>query len=1126
MSGNNDKNNPSSRATVFRVLRQISYTKLFKKYTSGNFSYHKILANNLVFNDTCRIVARFKDYLIFDDNTEFLRRFYTNEESYPRLERILTFYETYSKIFPNYMILKESKYLYRNIRKKQKMIDAVNEIKREEEENRKKIKQNNGKINKDLNELFTKTVKEEIKTFQENTTFDKFKNPFDSDNDEENESSISISVMNRKMFFENLDNKLNMGTINAKEIENQRNNSNSIIHESFVANETNHSISGILNVLNDNKIYINDLPKLLDMGGYSKNMQKYKKNQKNNQKNPVKPFKKNSPEKKIIKNNNNQLISSNNKYNKKNGKKYEISSKQNTSNKNTQNSHTNLANKNANSNVKGHHYLSSTGFKKVSLPQTNSGTVFVNNTEKNLNDINQYQNIIIPKGNTVININNNYFEQVASSSLQSGYYTNQNLKINDINNNNNNIINNNSVYKKSNTNTKSSLDKKSIQQKSFKKKSEQTNKNNNNNSNTNKNHHKQISEDLVYQKNSLNQKDKYIVSKKEIDEKKIKERALKFASLSPQPTINMDMPPPENPQVEKANNKQKNNYFTENNDPNLITGNTKENEEDEEDNKEREKLFFHIRDLIENRKKDDNNIKLENESNPLLLSKKKVIDNTLYYSNFSKYRTISNFASDNQKTLQKSDNEIKSEEKCLSNKNIKYMTNDNLKSINKNKLIDKENLNNDNKNNNNNNDNSNKKNVQTNQKQKSNNKLGFKHLPVKEKKNKTKGFLKKNNINNNNYNTSSKLIKEKNKNLFRKTNNNFKYNKKLFNNQHIKSQQINGIKTAKKNKLLNHRNNQDMKTNNSEIDYPLDKGGATLSHSILYRSPNSKLANLLMSQKKEDANSDNNTTTKIYHKGKIKNMKYKKDDLNLEKGNSSFNNNYSDNINKNNFTENSNTIIASNINTNANTNNNMNNTHKSLMRTHNINNSDLRNKYKSFLLKKTKQQSCEIDNQSVIQQKLNQELLERMNLIKQNNNNNFYQKYKENKVKLGGIRSYIGNNLGSFENLSNSNIITNMQNYPRNTTHADSSLYQTPSTENKKLGLYKKAIRQKPKLVKTAQKLGMKKGKNYETPSTIKVNRSKFLEKVKDKFFENNNTTNNKNMMISNFNSCLSHTNI
>ena len=1112
-----DKNSPSSRATVFRVLRQMTYTKLFKKYTSGNFSYHKILANNLIFNDTCRIVARFKDYLIFDDNTEFLRRFYTNEESFPRLERILTFYETYSKIFPNYMILKESKYLYRNIRKKQKMIDAVNEIKREEEENRKKMKQNNEKINKDLNELFTKTVKEEIKTFQENTTFDKFKNPFDSDNDEENENSISISVMNRKMFFENLDSKLSTGTINSNEIASKRNNSNSI-HESFVANETNHSISGILNVLNDNKIYINDLPRLLDTNNYSKNLQNNKKNQKT----PAKPVKK-SPEKKIMKNKNNQLTSSNNKlnkqYNKKSGKKYEISSKQ-TNNKNIQNSHSNLPNKNGNN----HHYLSSTGFKKVSIPSTTSGTVFVSNTEKKLNDINQYQNIIIPKGNTVININNNYFEQVSSSSLPKSYYTNQNLKMKD---NNNNIINNN-IYKKSNTNTNT---KTNLEQKSFKKnnnnKEEQikkTNHNTNMNDSIRKRHHKQISEDLVYQKNADNKNNKS-ETKKVKDEKEKRDLDLKYGSFSPQPTINMDTHP------ETTKNKQKSKYFTENNDPNLITGNTKENEDDEEDNKEREKLFFHIRDLIENRKKENNNL-LESESNPILLSKKKRIknadiENALYYSNFSKYKTISNFASENPTLLPKPENENQCEEKYSSNKYITSLTNDNLSSKNKIKALEKENLNNENKNNNKENSNS-KINGQINQKQKSNTKLGFKKLATKEKKNKTKGFLKKNSMtSNSNYNTSSKILKDKNKKLFRKTNNNFKYNKKLFNNQNITSQKSNQFRNTKNNKLLNQRNNQDNKINNSEIEYPLDKGGATLSHSILYRSPNSKLAQLLMSQKKEDGFSENNTMTKIYHKGKIKNMKYTKDYFNLDsvnqKANSSYNNGGNENTNKKNLTEHNNTIITSN---NNKTNTNNNTAHKSLMRTHNINNSDLRNKYKSFLLKKNKQQSCEIDNQSVVQQKMNEELLERMNLIKKNNNNNFYQKYKENKIKLGGgIKSYIGNNICSFDNLSNSNIISSTQNYARNNPYVDSSLYQTPSTENKRLGLYKKVIRQKPKLGKTEHKLGSKKGKYYEAPSTIKVNRSKFLEKVKDKFFDNNNTNTNK-AMINNFNSCLSHTNI
>ena len=134
------KTKKNSQDTIFKVLRQISYTKLFKKYSSGNYSYNKISINNLLFKENCLIVARFKDFLILDDNTEFFRRYYPDADIKPKLMKILNFYEKYSKVFPNYLILKENEYLYRNIRRKQKMIDAVNEIKMEEKENRRKLK--------------------------------------------------------------------------------------------------------------------------------------------------------------------------------------------------------------------------------------------------------------------------------------------------------------------------------------------------------------------------------------------------------------------------------------------------------------------------------------------------------------------------------------------------------------------------------------------------------------------------------------------------------------------------------------------------------------------------------------------------------------------------------------------------------------------------------------------------------------------------------------------------------------------------------------------------------------------------------------------------------------------------
>ena len=261
---NQPKQKKSSKEAIFTVLRQISYTKLFKKYSSGDYSFNKISINNLVFNENCLVVARFKDFLIYDDDTELIRRFYPAKEGKPRLTKILNFYEKYSKIFPNYLVIKENKYLYRNIRKKQKMIDAFNEIKREEKENRKKLKiKENGKKN-DLNELFTKKIKNEIKAYQNNISFKKYKNSFDSDKN--NDDTL---VMNQ-----------NSISIYYKQFKDDEKENNNI--DSFITNQTNGSISNIVNMLNDNKIYTKDLPNILSENTKKAPINKNKKIKKGN----------------------------------------------------------------------------------------------------------------------------------------------------------------------------------------------------------------------------------------------------------------------------------------------------------------------------------------------------------------------------------------------------------------------------------------------------------------------------------------------------------------------------------------------------------------------------------------------------------------------------------------------------------------------------------------------------------------------------------------------------------------------------------------------------------------------------------------------------------------------------
>lgn len=87
-------------------------------------AYNVRQINDIVYNEKANIVANFKDFLIFDDCSEFLKRYYKSKEIDERLPKLYDYYENYSKIFPNYIILPEAKYIYKNIQKKQRLIDT------------------------------------------------------------------------------------------------------------------------------------------------------------------------------------------------------------------------------------------------------------------------------------------------------------------------------------------------------------------------------------------------------------------------------------------------------------------------------------------------------------------------------------------------------------------------------------------------------------------------------------------------------------------------------------------------------------------------------------------------------------------------------------------------------------------------------------------------------------------------------------------------------------------------------------------------------------------------------------------------------------------------------------------
>ena len=119
------------------------YDFFFTKYQTNELLYYHNIIDNIIFNDRTHLVSIFKDYLILDDNYEFLRRFYTKEESQPRLKKTCMYYDLHEKIYPNYSPLPESNLIYHNIIRKQSLHDVKKEKKRKNEKEDKNLNKDN-----------------------------------------------------------------------------------------------------------------------------------------------------------------------------------------------------------------------------------------------------------------------------------------------------------------------------------------------------------------------------------------------------------------------------------------------------------------------------------------------------------------------------------------------------------------------------------------------------------------------------------------------------------------------------------------------------------------------------------------------------------------------------------------------------------------------------------------------------------------------------------------------------------------------------------------------------------------------------------------------------------------------
>ena len=133
------------------IEKQIN-EKLISKYNSNPVIYNTIIVNRIMRNISCHIVAIFKEYLIYGEIYDFLTKYNNKRKSLYLLKEIIKYYIDNNIIYPNYMVLPEGDYIFKNIQQKQRIIDT------QEENLRNKNNKDKDKINDEDNILTSKVM--------------------------------------------------------------------------------------------------------------------------------------------------------------------------------------------------------------------------------------------------------------------------------------------------------------------------------------------------------------------------------------------------------------------------------------------------------------------------------------------------------------------------------------------------------------------------------------------------------------------------------------------------------------------------------------------------------------------------------------------------------------------------------------------------------------------------------------------------------------------------------------------------------------------------------------------------------------------------------------------------------
>ena len=81
------KENSNNNKVKIKTIKKKVHQTLTKKYEILFNKYNSNIIDNIIYNERSHIVALFKDRLILDDNGEFLKRYYNNDESFKKSKK-------------------------------------------------------------------------------------------------------------------------------------------------------------------------------------------------------------------------------------------------------------------------------------------------------------------------------------------------------------------------------------------------------------------------------------------------------------------------------------------------------------------------------------------------------------------------------------------------------------------------------------------------------------------------------------------------------------------------------------------------------------------------------------------------------------------------------------------------------------------------------------------------------------------------------------------------------------------------------------------------------------------------------------------------------------------------------